>query len=455
MPRCIPRHIFNQIVSSITAFLTLLLSGIWLGWMSAVLPKFRGGEIPIPMTTDDLTWTVALMDFGNLLSPIPTGYLMDRYGRLLTLRLAMLAFVAASALVLAASAPYHLFLARLLAGVGKGVGFTAATLYVAEIAGAKIRGALSGVFIVMLMGGTVVSMTVGPYVSFTTLNVITAVCPVVGLFLTLFIVESPYYHLIRDDPAAAGEAFARVRDQSKGAANEAEFALVKRKVAEDMSGQKSILNLFTEKGNRRGLIIILVQGFLQRSGGISCILAYASTTLPSDSFWQGKISVMVFSWIMVVFGLVALSLVDRFGRKPLHLISCVGLTLVTGVSAVYYYFYQKTEVDVSQFMFVPHVGVVLFGVFYPVGVGQIPHTLQSELFPTSVKGQASALMTMALAISSFIVNKVYFAVDRGLGVYFMYLIFALSNFLSMVFTAFYVFETKGKTLEEIQHFLKK
>ncbi|CAH0765214.1 unnamed protein product [Bemisia tabaci] len=453
MASIIRKHIFNQLLSSITAFLTLFLSGVWLGWISVVLPKVHSGEIPVPMSGSDITWAVVGLDIGNFLSPLPTGYLMDRYGRLPTLRLAMLFFAAASVLALVASTPLHFFLARLLAGVGKGAGFTAAALYVAEIAGPRIRGALSGVFIVMLTGGLVVSVTVGPWLSFATVNWLILLFPVLGLVLTFFVVESPYYRCMRGDSAAAEKALAAVRDRTKVAARTSELELIRLKVAEEQSAKKSAWTLVSERGNRRALAIVLVTGILERAGGVASIMAYASSSLPRDAagFWDGKLTVMLFSWLCVGSGLLGVALVDSCGRKPLQLVSCLGLAGVTAASSVFYYYHQKAQEDAAGFVWVPHACIVLFGVFYPFGVGQIPHTFQSELFPTSVKGHASAIMTMALAVASFASNKLYLAVDLWL----VYAAFALCNLASAVFTLFCVFETKGKTLAEIQDLLDR
>ncbi|XP_018901924.2 facilitated trehalose transporter Tret1 [Bemisia tabaci] len=451
--------IFSQLLAALTAFLTILLSGLWLSWVSVVLPKLRSGEIPIQVEESDVAWMVALMDVGNLISPIPSGYLMDRLGRLNAVRLSALAYAAASTLALTASTPEHLYFARLFAGVGKGIGYTVAPMYVGEIAGAKIRGALSGIFVIMLQTGSACSMTFGPWMSFASLNWITLLFPVAILLLSALVPESPYYHLMQGREPAARAALARLRGPR--ASDDAELQAIKKKIEMDMASPATWGTLFRDAGNWKALKILLVVNAFQRLGGISCVFAYASTTLPAPSgdggggweWWDPRVTLIVFGWAGAVAGVAATSVIDSFGRKPLLIASTLALSLLTGQSAIYYYFAYQTPYDVHDYVFMPHLGIMLFGIAYAFGLGQVPHTLQSELLPTNVKGHASALATIVLSICSFATNKLYLTVSHRIGVYAMYLFFSLSSLCCSLFTLFCVFETKGKTLAEIQAIL--
>nr|XP_018901923.1 PREDICTED: sugar transporter ERD6-like 7 [Bemisia tabaci] len=455
------KHIFKQLLCSVTAFLTVYASGAWLGWASAVLPKLAAGEIPIAMSPEAISWTVAFIDVGNLLSPLPAGWLMDRCGRIFVLRAAALVYIVAAVLALAASAPVHLYLARLLAGVGKGVAFTAATLYVGEIAGPAIRGALCGVCALMSLAGTLTSMTLGPFVSFQALNFVLLGIPLVELVLSFFIVESPYFFLMRGDDAAADGALADLRDPNRPTLTSEELSAMRAKVLEarneiGTSAGYPFSRLVGTRANRRALLMVLVTGVLERAGGISCIYGYASTTLPAHP-WDPALTVMVFSWLCVIFALIGMSLVDGCGRRPLMIVSTSALTVILLVSAVFYFFYEHpaTRDLASHLDYVPHVGLMLYAVFYAIGAGQVPHTLHCELFPTSVKSQASAVATIFLGVSSFATTKIYLLGAQVAGFYLMYLVFALASFANILFCVFYLVETKGKTLAEIHRILSR
>lgn len=189
-----------------------MIVGCWLGWPSPFLHKLKHGEIPYNLTSSQRSWIVALMDFGNVISPIPTGYMMDYFGRKPTFFITAVIFQLSWVFAIFAEGAFLLCIARLLAGIGKGIGFTVVPMYLAEIAEVNVRGALSTIFTILLFFGTLFEFIIAPYVSYDTLNYISATIPVVFFLLVLVIPESPYYLLMKKNRAGARRAFCWLRN---------------------------------------------------------------------------------------------------------------------------------------------------------------------------------------------------------------------------------------------------
>ncbi|CAA9996233.1 unnamed protein product [Nesidiocoris tenuis] len=432
-----------------------MTAGAWLGWPSSTINGLKEDEV---LVGGDISTMVALMDFGNMLSPIPAGYFMDIVGRKLTLLATAVVYLISSASVIGFHNKWMIFLARMMAGIGKGIAFSVVPIYLAEIANVQIRGALSTMFIGFLNLGMFYGYIVGPHVNYTIFNLAILLTPISFLATFCFFPESPYYLLMKSREGAAKKSLIKYRQVQKGESDrmaklEHELTEMSRRVEQDMKNKGRFIDLVSTSGNRRALLIISMLAFFQRSSGISPTLAYSTKMMPKTG---GGLTIetymIIFSALLIIANYLALPLVDRIGRKPLLLISSIttGLcTLVTGI------FYQLTNsgADLSAVQWIPYVTLVLFSITYSLGIGFLPSTLVGELFPTNVKSHAGAVSAIILAAVSFSVNKVFLEVSETFGNQMMYWYFTLACFLCAIFVQFFVFETRGKSFGEIQEIL--
>ncbi|XP_075226868.1 facilitated trehalose transporter Tret1-like [Lycorma delicatula] len=460
--------LFRQIFAGLAGGLCLMIVGCWLGWPSPFLHKLKSGEISYTLTSSERSWIVSLMDFGNVISPIPVGYMMDWLGRKPTFFATAVIFQISWVLALLADGAGLLYIARFLAGIGKGMGFTVVPMYLAEIAEVKIRGALSTIFTILLFFGTLFEYIIGPYVSYDTLNAISSVIPILFFLLVLFIPESPYYLLMKKDRKGAQNSFSWLRNykydektdvnaKAKEEINaETELERMDSQVQKEMELRGRWHDLLGSHGTKRATIIVMTLSAFQRLGGVSCMLAYSSITLPATGGGLGPEEYMVlFGLVLTLSNFICLPLIDRLGRKPLLLISCTLLGVLQATTATYYYLDGRPDFDATKLRWIPYTNLLLFAFGYSLGIGIIPSTLLGEVFPANVRSKAAAVSTMFYAFSSFFVNKIFLFVSDNFGIECMFMIFAITNIVAAIFTYFYVIETKGKTLGEIQEILNR
>lgn len=418
-------------------------------WPSVALFKWQSKEyvLSFDLDADKISWIVAIMDLGNILSPVPSGYIMDKFGRKNTLFLTALVFLSSSLLVIFAQSVYWLLLCRLLAGIGKGVGFTVVPMYIAEITDKEIRGTLSTMFTGHLYGGILFSLCVGPYIHYQTLNIILGAIPLIFFVMFMFIPDTPYYYIMKNnDHVESKKSLQWFKGKSQNVDEELDEIVLTTN--ENMKNKSGYLELVTNYSYRKALIIVLVSSFLQRLSGVSTILSYASTTLPEHHGIIGRSEcLIIFSILLVLTNFVCSPLVDLVGRKILNLLSALLSSVVMLVLAACFYW--------NFDYWVSYLFTSLFGITYSLGIGIIPTTLLSELFPANVKSSAASVASIAFALASFLINKFYKIVQINLGLHYMFIFYSICSAIHVLFTAIFIFETKGKSFQDIQNILKK
>jgi len=150
--------------------------------------------------------------------------------------------------------------------------------------------------------------------------------------------------------------------------------------------------------------------------------------------------------VNIIFTVVAIVTVDKFGRKPLLIIGSIGMMI--GMIAL----------SVLSFMDIIGVGALVFIIIYTASFmmswGPICWVLISEIFPNTIRGKAVAIAVAAQWITNFLVSSTF----PSLSIWSIggtYLIYAMFSFLSAIFVWRFVPETKGKTLEDMSKLWKK
>jgi len=149
---------------------------------------------------------------------------------------------------------------------------------------------------------------------------------------------------------------------------------------------------------------------------------------------------------------IAACLVDKFGRKIL----LVSSSLLSGTSLMVlasYFAVKESGTDITPYNWIPVASVMVYAAAFKYGLGMVPIVMTAELFPTSVKAMGMTISDAMYVIFAIISVYLY----QYLSVYGMHIpffIFAGSCLFTTLFTIFFIPETKGKTLEEIQQILK-
>uniref|UniRef100_R4G3D5 Putative transporter major facilitator superfamily n=2 Tax=Rhodnius prolixus TaxID=13249 RepID=R4G3D5_RHOPR len=426
-----------------------MTSGQAFSWPSAALPHIISGNAGFNLTDSEQSWMVTITFLGNLISPIPAGYVMDSIGRKNTMIIFDTLMIASWIIIYFSKVAWGLYVARFLAGLWAGIVYTVVPVLLGEVVAAKIRGTMGGIFGVMMYVGALYESLVG-FGDYGLLTILSAIPPVI-LFLALCCLpESPYYYLMKGKREKAKRSIVWLR----GKCLDEDLDKMEHAVQEQIAKRGNFNDIFKTSAARRAFFITQIFGIVQRAAGVTFLFAYLTIILP-DSWVSAKQSFTVLCLVWIGSSFFASCIMDRFGRRTLMFISCVGSSLTMIGVSIWFYIYEKTSLDTSTTTWVPFILLIFNGFFYSLGIVSIPTLLQGELFPVNIKGKASALFCITVSIASGITVRIYQPLKEYVGDYPNFIICAVSCFIGAVFTATIMVETKGRTLEQIQDILEQ
>ncbi len=192
--------------------------------------------------------------------------------------------------------------------------------------------------------------------------------------------------------------------------------------------------------------------FFQQATGINTIIYYAPTIFEFAGFGSHRVQILATVGVGVVnvlMTLVAIWLLDKLGRKPLLYIGMTGMALSLAMLGVGF-----NMPSLSGILKWVCVGSVLFYIgSFAISLGPIFWLMISEIYPLKVRGRAMSLATVANWGFNMVVAATFLTMTEKLGKSGTFWLFAAISVLGIVFCYFFVPETKGYTLEEIEEHL--
>ena len=446
--------------------LVAALGGFLFGYDSAVINGAIGAiGTQFKANPAILGLTVSSALIGAAIGAIFAGRIADHSGRLVAMRITAVLFVISAIGSGLANSLVMLALFRVLGGIAVGMASVIAPAYIAEISPARIRGQLgslqqlaivSGIFLSLLVdyalaaaAGSSSAVWFGLEAWRWMFIAMTVPALVYGL-LALTIPESPRYLLAKGRVAEAQAVLKRVLGE-RGLA--AKFAQIRESLAVDHEPTWKDL-----RGNAFGLLPIVWVGIglsvFQQFVGINVIFYYSSVLWQAVGFSEKNslIITVITSVVNVVTTLVAISLIDRWGRRPLLLVGSAGMAITLAILAVTF---GSAPLDAHGqphlagiagpiALLAANVYVFAFGMSW----GPVVWVLLGEKFPNRIRAAALGVAAAAQWIANWAISTSFPVLKNyGLGIaYGLYTTFAI---LSFFFVWRFVNESKGRELEEM------
>lgn len=460
------RSHWKEYGTALCATLITATAGTCYGWPSPTLPYLQSPESKIPTSPDEGSWIVSIMILCSALTPIPSAYFADRFGRKTTLLLGAVPFIIGWVLVIVANSVALLYVARMFSGLGYGIVYTVAPMYTGEIATNQVRGALSTLITLMNKVGILAQYCIGPFVSMQTLAAINLILPVTFVITFIFLPESPYYYLKFERSERAERSLRNLRSGDI----RTELKSIELNVQEDMKNRGTWGDLISEATNRKAMWITLGIFTIQQLCGSAAVVAYAqvifncttspvsngtlNTTVTAKGIEPYQESIIL-GCVQVATCILSVILVDRVGRKPLLLLSALGVGLMNGTIGTYFYFDHVNKEAVANLYWLPLAALLVYIVCYAIGLSTVPYVIIGEMFPTNVKLYASCIAHIYTGVSMFAVQKLFQVVKDAYDIYTVFWGFAAFSMMGLVFMIVMLPETKGKSFACIQAQLKR
>ncbi len=405
-------------------------------------------------------WAMSSALIGCLFGAMLSGFISDRSGRKLPLIMAAALFTLSA---IGTGAVHHFtpfILYRLIGGLAIGLASTISPVYIAEISPPHLRGRLVSVnqltIVIGILAAQVINYMIADKMPENTTDKIfvsswnvqtgwrwmfwaEAFPASIFFILAFFIPESPRF-LAKSGKLDASMATLKKIGGSNYAEAEEKNIL---KTLEDSSSRVD-WKVLSEKKVRPVLLLGIVLAVFQQWCGINVIFNYAEEIFTSAGY---SVSDMLFNIVItgavnLVFTLVAMRMVDSWGRRRLMLLGSCGLALIyLALGSSYFFGLQGMAILIM---------VILAIAVYALTLAPVTWVILSEIFPNRIRGAAMAVATTSLWIASFVLTYTFPLLNRALnasGTFWLYAFICISGFL---FILKRLPETKGKSLEEIE-----
>ena len=365
--------------------------------------------------------TGALM-VGCLFGALLGGRLSDKYGRKLMLIIsAVLLGLSAGGCGFLSHSASALVIYRFIGGLGVGVLSAVIPTYITEISPAELRGTFVSFYQLFVVVGILVAYCANLFFSSYEMNWhlmlgLPLAFAILDIVLLLFLPESPIWL------------------EQRGQKRETEKVAFKE--------------LF--KG-RMGYVVFLgsMLAFFQQITGINVVVNYAPSILGELGIAGNSplVQTVYIGLANLLFTVIALWLVDKFGRKTLLVSGCFGCT-----AALAYMTYAYSIPDPSSIGVL--IAILAYIGFFALSLSPLMFVVTSEIYPSHIRGTALAVSTGISWACAFIVVQFYPWMESTLGANVAFGIFAFLCLAAGLFIQFLIPETKGKSLESIEKELK-
>jgi sugar porter (SP) family MFS transporter len=414
-------------------------------------------------------WVSGCVLLGCASGVLVVGPLSDRFGRKLAMFLAATMFLLSA---IGTAFPGHvatLIAFRFLGGLGIGIASISTPMYIAELTPAHLRGRMVAVNQIAIVSGIAATAFINYFISHAhgdpSLPDVQAwlidsgwrwmfglgILPAL-LFATFFLAvpESPRWLIEKKRPVRAREILTRIGGETF-AASEC------RSIESALSGEQGSWRQLFSGCLRRPLLMGISLAILQQVTGINVFLYFGATIFKTMSDSTGVDAGLLQQWIIsgsgVLFTLVAIATVDRWGRRPLMMIGATGM----GISLLAMGIQAQRMADPAAAGGMMLVWILVYIACFGLSVGPVTWVILAETFPTAVRGRALGLATFFLWLADYAVTQTFPLLDakdswfvRQFNHALPFYLYATFCVVLLLLVLLKVPETKGKSLEEIE-----
>jgi SP family xylose:H+ symportor-like MFS transporter len=398
---------------------------------------------------------------GCIIGGLISGVLASAFGRKKSLQLAAILFFLSA---LGSGYPEFLFfkageptigllvmfnIYRVIGGVGVGLASAVSPMYIGEVAPAKIRGTLVSLNQFAIIFGMLVVYFVNWGIAHgQSLEWIDEVgwrrmflsetVPAALFGLLLFLVpETPRYLALQHQDEKAFRILNRI--------NGKEMALsIMKDIKNSVEHHSGKLLSFGRTVIFVGILLSIFQQFV----GINVALYYAPRIFESMGAEKdaSMMQTVIMGLVNVVFTVIAIFTVDKWGRKPLLIVGSSGMAIGMFAIAGLAYF---DVIGISTLVF-----MIVYTASFMMSWGPITWVLISEIFPNKIRGKAVAIAVAAQWSANYLISSTYPAMMEFSGAM-TYSFYGIMSVLSLLFVWKFVPETKGRTLEDMEALWEK
>lgn len=431
------------------------LGGLLFGFDTAVI----NGALPFFTDYFELTkamqgWAVSSALVGCVVGALAIGKPGDAFGRRFMLRILAVLFLI-SAIGTGLATNFSVFIVfRIIGGIGVGAASVLSPMYISEIAPPAYRGRLTVTFQLAIVIGLLVAF----FSDYLLLNTgpnnwrwmfLTECIPAIAFLTLLFFVSKSPRWLVKNGEYESAKQVISVVNPEEDADQ------VLKEIIESVDNEVISKSIYLFRKPYLPLIIIgIAVGFFNQFTGINIIMYYATDIFRAAGFsTENSIGqTVLIGFTNLIFTLIAMRVIDNFGRKRLLLVGSLGMTVFL---ALFSWIYLSGNSE-SYLTLVMLLGFIAF---FASSQGAVIWVLLAEMFPNNVRSRGVAMGSFSHwffnAITTFLFPVIVGLFSDGKGIGYIFGFYAFVTFLSYFYFKKYLVETKGKSLEELEKMVLK
>lgn len=461
--RNMPSIILISIIATLGGFLFGFDSGVINGTVDGLKLAFKSESA-------GAGFNVASILLGCAAGAFFAGSLSDKYGRRSILIVAAILFVVSAVGAGIANSSLEFVIYRLIGGLAIGAASIICPAYISELVPAEMRGKLSSIQQMAIICGLTAAALSNYFLATSAGSSINefwfgfaswrwmfwvGVIPAALFFVALlFIPESPRYLVLSGNKSKALTVLTRLYGASAAS-----------KTVEDIYASiehdhKPRFADLIDQNKRRIRPIVWVGiglAMLQQFVGINVVFYYGAVLWQAAGFSESDSLLISVSSGVVSIGacLITFFLVDKIGRKPLLLIGSIGMSITLLLVA---FAFAGAPLDTngklilsSSMGMLALVAANLYVIFFNMSWGPVVWIMLGEMFPNQIRGTGLAIAGLAQWLANFVITLTFpILLASALGLAGAYSIYAFCSLFSVVFVIWWVRETKGVELEDMQ-----
>ncbi|XP_015244124.1 PREDICTED: solute carrier family 2, facilitated glucose transporter member 6-like [Cyprinodon variegatus] len=436
--------------------------GYSLVYSSPVLPRFKGPDADpqLRMDTNQAAWFGSIYSLGAAAGGLGAMFLNDLIGRKMSIMMSAVPSTAGYMLMGGAVNLWMLHTGRFLTGVAGGMTAASIPVYISEISHKKVRGALGSCPQITAVFGTLTLYALGLVVPWRWLAVAGSVPAVIMVVLLAFMPSSPRRLLSLGQVQKAEKVLRWLRGSNYN--TNIEISAIQHSINTQV---KITWAQLASPIYYKPILISVVMRFLQQMTGITPILVYLEPIFAkSNVTLEARYDAAIVGAVRLLSVAVAASLMDKAGRKALlytssmlmflssltltmisHTTPCPAINITTPAYSSHTELGSMLQASQGTAMsLLPLISTVVFIFGYAMGWGPITWLLMSEVLPLVARGVASGLCVTVSWVTAFALTQAFTHLVDAYGLYVPYLIF----------TVVCVFETRKRSLEEIENYFR-
>lgn len=406
-------------------------------------------------------WAMSSALIGCIVGAVVSGLVSDKYGRKLPLIFAGILFII-SAIGTGAANNFSVFiLYRILGGVGIGLTSTLSPLYIAEITPAAYRGRFVSInqltIVLGILAAQITNYLIAEPMPETRLDEeilaswngqtgwrvmfwAEAVPALAFAVLMILVPKSPRFLISKNQDKQAFTTLAKIGGEAYAVA---ESFKIRQNIDQQIKQNIQVSELLGPK-IRPVLILGIVLAVFQQWCGINVIFNYADEIFSGAGYSINDMlfNIVITGSINLIFTLVAIRFVDRWGRRRLLLVGSFLLAAIYFVLGLSYF------LELTGW---PILLLVLIAIaVYAMSIGPVTWVVLSEIFPARIRGTAMSIATFSLWVASFLLTYTFPLLNEHFGASGTFWLYSFISVAGYSFIQRKLPETKGRSLEEIE-----